>query len=448
MFRLVVEDGRRRLLAAGNGNADCVGYVTTKAPIVRGQTYRFHSRFRISRDLNPQEHLLFQAIGPGARDGIFKFTRMGNGWGEGDAEVTFPGDGPAAAEIRIYFRLSPQGKAWIEDISLRETRPTPPRWVKVACTNGDPDLASAQSVLEAAGKLKADLVLLPEYVRGGPSPEGFDGPSCRLMAAMAQKHRMYVACGIVRQAEKEDRLYNTAVVFDRQGKLLGAYDKHHPYGPELNDEGISAGTEVPVFRADFGTIGVMTCYDSWFPDVAQLLALKGAEIILFPNVGYYRSLMPARAADNGVRIVASSHGSGTGVWDTAGRCVTTPDADPTVFLAAGRPTFKDVSRTNVGKIELLTVSLDLEQLAGAAQQRRHDDERARRPPQPGGTENLPRRRDPPGARALVGTVGFTFADRPRPATPPVAGRRRPPCRKGRTGKCGRHTARTGPRRGG
>ena len=170
-----------------------------------------------------------------------------------------------------------------------------------------------------------------------------------------------MACGIVRTAGKEDRLYNTAVIFDRQGRLLGTYDKHHPYSPEINDEGITPGTAVPVFRTDFGKVGVMICYDSWFPDVAQLLSLKGAEIILFPNVGYYRSLMPARAADNGVRIVASSHGSGNGVWDTAGRSVVQPlDADPTVLPIQQRPTFKDVSQTKVGKTELLVVSLDLE----------------------------------------------------------------------------------------
>lgn len=361
VFRLVDEQGQRQLLASGNGNADCVGYVTTQAPIARGRTYRFHTRFRISEGMNPQENLLFQAIGPGARDGIFKFKRLAGGRAEGDAEITYPGRGAATAEVRIYFRLSARGKAWIKDIALTETRPTPPRWVKVACTNGDPNLRSAEAVLEAAGRAKADLVLLPEYVQGGLIPEPFEGPSCRLMAALAKKHRMYVVCGIVRKAEPEGRLYNTAVIFDRQGKLLGTYDKHHPYSPELNDEGITPGTGVPVFRTDFGKVGVMICYDSWFPDVAELLSLKGAEIILFPNVGYYRSLMPARAADNGVRIVASSYGSGNGVWDTAGRSVVQPlDADPTVLPIQARPTFKDVSQIKVGKIELLLVSLDLE----------------------------------------------------------------------------------------
>lgn len=169
---------------------------------------------------------------------------------------------------------------------------------------------------------------------------------------------MYVAGGIVREENDPHRLYNTALLFDRQGAPVGSYDKLHPYSPELNEEGITPGTRVPVFKTDFGTVGVMICYDSWFSDVAQLLSLKGAEIILFPNAGYYRSLMPARAADNCVRVVASSWGSGYGVWDTVGREVLNPEADPTHTRAAG-VTFKDVVQSEVGPLKVLAVSLDL-----------------------------------------------------------------------------------------
>ncbi len=359
-FKLVQEPGGKMLLAAGNGNPDCAGYVAVRSPVVLGKTYRFHALFRISEGLNPHDNLLFQAIGPGAYDGIHAFRRLRDGWVEGETKITYHGQGAGQAEIRLYFRLSPQGKTWIKQLALTETTPTPPRWVKVACTNGGTDLAGEKAVLEAAGKAKADLVLLTEYMQGKLIPEPLDGPSCKLMAAQARKHRMYVAGGIVRTTSEDDRMYNTVVLFDRQGKLLGMYDKHHPYSPEVNDEGITPGIEVPVFRTDFGTIGVMTCYDSWFTDVAQLLGLKGAEIVLFPNAGYYRSLMPARAADNKLRIVSSSGMCGYGVWDTAGRSVLQPDADPTVCVFDDRPTFKDVVQSKVGNVDLLVVSLDLE----------------------------------------------------------------------------------------
>lgn len=64
---------------------------------------------------------------------------------------------------------------------------------------------------------------------------------------------------------------------DRQGNLVGTYDKIHPYSPEINEQGITPGTRVPVFQTDFGRLGFMICYDSWFPDVAQLVSLEGAD---------------------------------------------------------------------------------------------------------------------------------------------------------------------------
>ena len=357
-FQLARVDGRQVLTASGDGNPDCVGYVKTEVPVTLGKTYLFRVLFRISPDLNPHQHLLFQCFRPGTKNGIFDFRRLKGDWVEGSAKIHYPGEGPASAEARILFRLSAHGRVWVKEISLSETEPVEPRWVRVACTQGKTDLDSASALLDAVGAAGVDLVLLTEYAAGGLNPEPVPGPSSRLWSEKAKQYKMYVAGGIVRQKEEPRRLYNTALLFDRQGELVGTYDKLHPYSPELNEEGITPGTRVPVLKTDFGTLGMMICYDSWFTDVAELLSLKGAEIILFPNAGYYRSLMPARAADNCVRVVASSWNSGYGVWDTVGREVLTPDADPAHTQHAGL-TFKDVSQSEVGPLEVLIVSLDL-----------------------------------------------------------------------------------------
>src|SRR6202021_705437 len=102
----------------------------------------------------------------------------------------------------------------------------------------------------------------------------------------------------------------------------------------------------------------MTCYDSWFTDVAELVALKGAELILFPNAGYYRSLMPARATDKNVRILATRLYNKDGIWDTGGRDVLNPNGDSSINIQDGE-TFKDVKTMQVGKMNLLIASLDL-----------------------------------------------------------------------------------------
>ena len=53
VFKLAKEDAQQMLLATGGGNPDCVGFLTTKAPITLGKTYLFHVTFRVSADLNP-----------------------------------------------------------------------------------------------------------------------------------------------------------------------------------------------------------------------------------------------------------------------------------------------------------------------------------------------------------------------------------------------------------
>lgn len=136
------------------------------------------------------------------------------------------------------------------------------------------------------------------------------------------------------------------------------YDKIHPYSPEVNEQGITPGKSVLVLPTDFGKLGFITCYDSWFTDVAELVALKGAELVIFPNAGYYRSLLPARAADNRIRIIASSLYNENGIWDTGGRDVLNSKKDSTSNLQAGE-SFKNTVTYKLGKMKLLVASLDL-----------------------------------------------------------------------------------------
>lgn len=357
VFKLAKKDGQKVLLATG-GAPDCVGYLATTVPITLGKTYRFAVSFSMSPDLDPNRSLLFQCYGPGANSGIHEFTRLPDGSAQGEARITYTGEGEGQAEVRLLFRLSDKGKAWIRKVSLTESEPVPPHWVRVACTNGLTNLQKCDAVLDAAGQAKVDLVLLPEYMQGDRIEEPLKGPSYQLMSAKAKQYGMYVGGGIVRRDDQADRVYNTALLFDRKGKFVGSYDKLHPYSPEINDEGISPGHAVPVFRTDLGTIGFIICYDSWFTDVVELLALKGAKLIMFPNAGCYRGLLHARAADNRVRIVCSSWNSGYGVWDTVGRDLVNPTQDE----SHGNPpgvTYKDPVETKVGDVGLFMVSLDM-----------------------------------------------------------------------------------------
>ncbi len=358
-IRAVDEDGRRYLYMAGNGNPDCVGGVSTRAGIVAGKTYWFRVRFRKSEWVNPVKHLQFEVVANWSSGQIVEFHRLKEDGVEGEARVCFPGEGPVNAEVRLIYRLCAKGEVRIENVSLVETDPVPPRLARIACTGG-PDtlekygLPAFRKALDVMGQAKVDLALLPEYFHGEDVQEPISGPSATLMSEKAAEYGMYVAGTIGLYDKDSDRLFNAALLFDRKGKLIGRYDKIHLYGPELYPGGVTPGDDAPVFQTDFGKVGYMTCSDSWFTDVAELVALRGADILLFPSLNYDRALMHARSLDNRINIVASSRAGGCGVWDAAGREVlNVPSATSDVSACP------NVVKTQVDGLDILMVTLDL-----------------------------------------------------------------------------------------
>ena len=315
-FSLVRDDSGKTLLqAVGNGRLECFGYLRHKVHLEAAKTYRMrvHLRFEGMEDLN--RHVVHALFSSGFNDGIFTYRKEGD-WVIG--EDRFPGPQKAEdGEIRLQFRFSQSGKVWWDRISLQECAPIPPRLVKVAVGWGKHDMAQWARWLDRAGERKADIALLTEGFNGKRPTEAepLDGPSGRLMAEKAKQWKMYVSGTIY--VKRGDLVYNTAMLFDRRGKLVGTYEKVQLFDPEEH-EGVTPGIRLPVFKTDFGTVGIMTCYDSWFPETARLLAYKGAELILLPNAGYDMELMPARAADNGVCVAVSSENCPAGIWDSGG----------------------------------------------------------------------------------------------------------------------------------
>jgi len=358
-IRVVDRHGQRYLCMAGGGNPDCVGGVSTQVSIVAGKTYWFRVRFRKSADVNPIQHLLFEVAAQGNSQPIVEFHQLPEDRAEGEARVTFPGAGAVRAEVHLMYRLCAAGEVWIEHVSLIETDPVPPRWARIACTGGPAaleqyGLPAFSKALDVMGHAKVDLALLPEYFAGEEVRETLTGPSATLMSEKAAAYKMYVAGTIGLYDPASDRLFNAALLFDRTGKLIGRYDKIHLYGPELSVGGVTPGDDVPVFQTDFGKVGFMTCYDSWFVDVAELVALRGADLLLFPSLNYDRALMHARALDNCISIVASSRAGGCGVWDAEGK-----ELLETARAEDHAARFKDIVKLHVEGLEILVVTLDL-----------------------------------------------------------------------------------------
>jgi predicted amidohydrolase len=112
-------------------------------------------------------------------------------------------------------------------------------------------------------------------------------------------------------------IYNTAVLIDRAGNVAGKYRKVYLPREEV-EAGLTPGNDYPVFRTDFGTVGIMICYDVFFADPARALALKGAEMILMPIWGGDETLAKARAIENRVFLVASGYDHPTYIMDPDG----------------------------------------------------------------------------------------------------------------------------------
>jgi N-carbamoylputrescine amidase len=144
--------------------------------------------------------------------------------------------------------------------------------------------------------------------------EPIPGPLSNRMCELAKKHRIILIASIY-EKEIEGILYNTAVVIDQDGKILGKYRKTHL--PQLYPGFWEkfyfrpGNLGYPVFDTKIAKIGVYICYDRHFPEGARILGLNGAEIVFNPSATvkglseYLWTLeQPAHAVANGYFIAA------------------------------------------------------------------------------------------------------------------------------------------------
>jgi len=181
------------------------------------------------------------------------------------------------------------------------------------------------SGVEKAIPGKVDVILLPEgitVIGTGKSyvevSETIPGPTTTTLGELARRRSSYVVAGIY---EREGEIvYNTAVMLDRQGNLAGKYRKVYLPSAEI-EGGLTPGNDYPVFKSDFGTVGLMICYDVMFADPAHALVRKGAEVILLPIWGGDLTLAKARAIENKVILAASGYDHPTYVMDSDGKMI-------------------------------------------------------------------------------------------------------------------------------
>jgi predicted amidohydrolase len=221
--------------------------------------------------------------------------------------------------VELHLRWATQARVDWSDVSLVPVPAPPPRTVRLATVHFRPSgkKTAAENcrlfapLIEDAARQKADLVVLPETVTVcgnglsyADAAEPIPGPSTDYFAELARRHRLHLVVGLV----ERDRhlIYNVAVLIDPDGQLLGKYRKVALPRTEI-EGGITPGTEYPVFQTRFGKVGLMICYDGFFPEVARQLSNRGAEVIAFPVWGCNPNLAAARACENHVYLVSSTY---------------------------------------------------------------------------------------------------------------------------------------------
>jgi len=173
-----------------------------------------------------------------------------------------------------------------------------------------------KKAIKQAEQNAADLVVFPElsltgyvckdltYELAEPAP----GPSIRLIEKEASKSNIHVIFGMLEKSTKAGAtLYNTSVLIGPKG-FIGKYRKTHLPTHSVFEEKryFRPGYAAPVFETEIGNIGMIICYDIYFPEITRLLRLQGAQLIACisasPSIrrGFFEVLTTARAMENTV----------------------------------------------------------------------------------------------------------------------------------------------------
>lgn len=127
----------------------------------------------------------------------------------------------------------------------------------------------------------------------------------RDVAGWARQHDSWFILGCTRVAA--GGVFNTALIYDRAGSMVGAYNKVHC---QTHDHKFTPGDRLPVFGSDFGPFGAMICADRRWPETVRTLALKGARVIFNPTYGMHDNrnlhLMQTRSYESEV-FIAFTH---------------------------------------------------------------------------------------------------------------------------------------------
>lgn len=182
--------------------------------------------------------------------------------------------------------------------------------------------ANLQKMQKHIEKTKADFYVFGEITLTGyrlkdelrDIAETLDGPSIKHMKKLAKENNCYIVFGMpLKDKNVEGLIHNSAVLIHPNGKT-DIYNKWFlpNFGPFEEKLFFNEGEKLPIFKTKHGKVGLLICYDLYFPEICKAYSLQGADIIICISASpsttrkYFETLLPARAIENTTFMIYSN----------------------------------------------------------------------------------------------------------------------------------------------
>ncbi len=196
--------------------------------------------------------------------------------------------------------------------------------------NKEHNMKKALEMIKESSINGADLIILPEMFNCPYENSKFEeyaenineSPTLEAISSAASELKIHIIAGSI--PEKTGKgIYNTSFIFNNHGKIIGFHRKMHLFDIDIpgqitfkESDILKPGQEITVLETTLGKIGIGICYDIRFPELSRIMALQGAEILVFPGAfnlttgpAHWETLIRTRAIDNQVFVVATSPAS-------------------------------------------------------------------------------------------------------------------------------------------
>lgn len=182
---------------------------------------------------------------------------------------------------------------------------------------------TVKSLLEEALQSDPDIIVLPEtwntgFMASTSLQELADPQGTRtkdIIGQFAKDHRVNILAGSV-ATKINDKIYNTSYAFNREGQVIGEYNKMHGFSPAKENIFFTGGKDICKFYFDEVPCSIVTCYDIRFPELVRMAALQNIDLLFVPaqwptmRLKHWITLNTARAIENQMFLCAVN-GCGT-----------------------------------------------------------------------------------------------------------------------------------------